>query len=479
MNEEVLIKKVVENTPELFKNEVSKAYIFAQKEYSGKFRYNGATRISHTLNVASYIQDVGLDTNTVIAAILHEVPLSEEEQIISNSSKEVLDIIQKAYNIKEASQSTDTDPELIIKYILNSSKDLRALFIKVFDKLDDVRSISKIPDEFIKDTLNKSLNIYSALAEYLFLDQTKKEIEEKSFQNYLPQEYESITKKMQESGINLDLLNRCKGKIFQCMQNLDEDITLTGRIKGTYSIYNKLKKYEKEWINPKIDSIDDLIAFRIVTNSNEHCYKVLESLMDSGEIVEERFDDYISNPKPNGYMAIQFPMKFTDITDINIEIQILTKDMDYNNRYGTASHIAYKASKTRFAKPTNKYDWVKTIQDQISSNIANREKEINLPINCEIYEDEVFAFTPKRKIIQLDKGDTVIDFAFKLHTSIGNSAVSAKINGAPAKLSSIIQTGDIVEIKVDKSKSHQSDNVLEYANSTSTKNKILKYLKQV
>lgn len=477
MNEEITIKKIVENTPDLFKEEMNKAYKFAQKEYFGKTRYNGATRISHTLNVASYVQDMGLDSNSVIAAMLHEVPLEREEQIVENSSKEVLEIIKQAYNIKEATESTDTDPELIIKYILNSSKDLRAVFIKVYDKLDDVRSISQIPDEFIKDTLNKSLNIYSHLAEFLFLDETKKEIEERAFKNYLPQEHLSITRKMEEASINLNLLNKCRGKISQSIQPLMGEVTLLGRIKGTYSIYNKLKKYEKEWINPKIESLDDLIAFRIVTKTEEQCFKVLEYLMDCGEIVEEGFDDYISNPKPNGYMAIQFPIKFPEITDINIEIQILTEDMDYNNKYGTASHIAYKASKTRFAKATNKYDWVKKIQDQIIANKKNRQTEINLPIKSQIYEEEVFAFTPRRKIIQLDKGDTVIDFAFKLHTSIGNSTVSAKINGFPAKLGSIIETGDVVEVKVDKNKTHQSENVLQYANSNSTRNKILKYLR--
>jgi GTP pyrophosphokinase len=478
MTEETTIKNILEKTPEQFRPNVSRAYEFAKEQYKGKIRYNGATRMSHALNVALLAASNDLDTNTIIASILHEVPIQQGETIVKNSSKEVLEIVKGAYSIKQATQSTDTDPQLIVKYILASSKDLRPLFIKIYDKLDDVRSIDNIPDKFIKDTLNKSLNVYSPLAEYLFLDATKKEIEEKAFQVYLPQEYQSITKKMQELGINIHLLNRCRGRIATSISPIFDQVSLEGRIKGTYSIYNKLKKYEKEWISPNISSLDDLIAFRIVTNNTDQCFKVLEYIMDSGEIVQEEFDDYISHPKPNGYMAIQFPVKFRDITDINIEIQILTKEMDYNNKYGEASHIAYKASKTRFAKPTNKYDWVREVQEQIQQNKLNRQKYIDLPISCSIYKDEVFAFTPKHKIIQLNKNDTVIDFAFRLHTTIGNSAVSALINGQPAKLNTVINTGDIVEIKVDKNKKHQSENILQYANSRSTKNKIIKYLQK-
>ena len=193
-------------------------------------------------------------------------------------------------------------------------------------------------------------------------------------------------------------------------------------------MYRYLRTYETE------NSLYDLIAFRVVTEKKDDCFKILEKLMDNGEIVEKEFDDYISYPKPNGYMAIQFPIKFESISNLNIEIQILTDEMYYRNKFGSSSHIAYKASKTRFAKPTNKYDWVESVQKQIEENRKRIKIEKNLPIKCNVFDEEVFAFTPKNKIIQLNKGDTVIDFAFKLHTSIGNSAVSAKVNGVSASL---------------------------------------------
>lgn len=471
-----LKKTVIDGTPRKFQRDVEKAIQFAEREYCNVKRYNGLPMLTHALNVAILIQEYQLDVNSVIAGILHEIPLTKRKEIEQYSSKQVMQIVEQTQAIRRATNSTDTDPQLIIRYILNDSKDLRAVFIKIFDKLDDVRSISTIPDTFLKETLNKSLNIYSILAEYLFLDATKKEMESKSFQYYLPQEFNSITKKMEELGINKDLLNRYQGEISKHLNKLLSNIQIHGRIKGRYSIYNKLKKYEKEWISPNINSLYDLIAFRIVTNSKDNCFKILEILMDNGEIVEKEFDDYISYPKPNGYMAIQFPIKFKNISDLSIEVQILTEDMYYQNKFGASSHIAYKASKTRFAKPTNRYDWVECVQKQIEENRKRIKMERDLPIKCNVFEEEVFAFTPKNKIIQLNRGDTVIDFAFKLHTNIGNSAVSAKVNGVPAKLGQVLKTGDVVEIKTDKKKTHQSEGVMEYANSNSTKNKILKYL---
>jgi len=163
---------------------------------------------------------------------------------------------------------------------------------------------------------------------------------------------------------------------------------------------------------------------------------------------------------------------------MNIELQIVTEDMYKENTFGKASHIAYKASQLRYAKPTNKYDWVKKIQDEIEKSKIENKKSKSFPIRCKIFDDEVFVFTPKGKIIALDKGDTVLDFAFRLHTDIGNKAESAKVNGLPAKLAQKLVTGDTVEIKVNKNKSYQKDTTLEYANSRSTKNKIRKNMKE-
>ena len=382
----------------------------------------------------------------------------------------------KTCGITSGSLTSLKPEDITIKYILNSSNDLRPVIIKILDTLEDMRTIEKVPEEKKKIALSKALNIYSILAEYLHLEKVKKEIEENAFREYLPIEHESIYKKMQENRIDNLLLEKYKNLIYKTIKDVKSKKRIEGRIKGHYSIYKKLKKYEKEWIDPNINRVDDIIAFRIITDSEESCFLILEKLMDNSEINYNLLDDYISNPKPNGYKAIQSPIKFSSVSDIYIEVQILTEEMHYQNTYGRASHIAYKASKSRYANPTSKYDWVEDIQKQMEKNKKEKQKKRDLPIECHIFEEEVLALTPKGKILALNKGDTVLDFAFKLHTQIGNSAVSAEVNGKAAKLSYILETGDIVEIKTDKSKKKQNDDALTYVHSLSSKFKIRKEL---
>lgn len=463
-----------------FTKELKGIISFGENKYDGKTRFNGVPMINHVLEIAISLLEKGLDLNTATATIFHEMEMNEEtkNEIKEKFSEDIIEILDGVKKIKRGTDSLDTNPEIIIKYILNVSKDLRPVYLKIYDTLHDIKSFDEIPEEQKKSKLYKALNIYGVLAEYLHLEELKKELEEKAFSYYLPVEYRSITKKMESLGISEELLNKYKNEILVRVKESGIRARVEGRIKSKYSIYKKLKKYEKEWIDPNIRRLDDLIAFRVVTQDVSSCYEILEKLMDNGEINEERFDDYISNPKPNGYRAVQFPIKLPQISDLYLEIQIVTEEMYQSNTFGKASHIAYKASQSRYAKPTNKYDWVKEIQDKIAKSKIESKKTKSIPITCNIFDDEVFTFTPGGKIIALDRGDTVLDFAFRLHTDIGNKAESAKVNGLPAKLAQELRTGDTVEIKVDKNKTHQKDATVEYANSSSTKSKIRRNLKQ-
>ena len=467
-------QKLLRETPSQFTENVASAIEYAQNYHGKEERYGEQLMIEHILNIALLTTEIELDTNSTIASILHEIPLEQKErkEIEKLFSKDVLAILERLQEIKKATQTDETPEEIVIKYILNSSDDLRPVIIKVLDTLCDMRSVENIPEQMKKSALKKALQIYAVLAEYLDLNEIKKEIEENAFKEYLPTEYESISKKMDEANVNEQTLEKYKKLLEEIMKNLKFERKIKGRVKCKYSIYNKLKKYEKEWINPNIKRVDDLIAFRILTNSDEDCFLILEKIMDNGDPNYELFDDYISNPKPNGYKAIQFPVKFKTVSDLNIELQILTKDMYYHNTYGPASHIAYKASKSRYAKPTNQYSWVEDIHKQMQKNKNSRNSEINLPIKCDIFKDEVFAFTPKGKILDLNKGDTVLDFAFKLHTEVGNSAIGALINTKAKKLSTVLKTGDVVEIKTDKNKKHQKVEALRIVNSETSKFRI-------
>ena len=451
-------EKILKSSPEKYKQKVISA-IQSIKDLEENMQ-------RHLLSTGLIVAQMGFDTTTIIAAILHDT----DGELSSDTS--VQELVKGVRVIEATTKNEDTKDEIIMKYILNNAKDLRSVIIKLASVLDKVRNPEAINEEYKKIYFRQAQAIYSEIAEYLDLGNIKKEIDEKVFELTQPTEYSAIDKKYREYNVNTQLLEKYQKFLQEKTQDLDLEIY--GRIKSRYSVYNKLKKYEKEWKAPDIKSIDDLIAFRCITNSNENCYIVLEKLMDYGELNIEKFDDYISNPKPNGYMAIHSLVKFPAISDLEIEVQILTQQMHYTNTYGKASHIAYKASKSRYANPTDKYGWVEEVQKAIAQNIQNKEGVDNTPVEINLFQEDIFAFTPKGQIIPLSKGDTVLDFAYRVHSQIGDSAVAAKVNSKAGKLGQILETGDMVEIKTQKDKKCHSMNMIQSANSQSTKDRILR-----
>ncbi|MDD4381799.1 MAG: HD domain-containing protein, partial [Candidatus Dojkabacteria bacterium] len=432
--------------------------------------------VIHTVNTALITAQMGCDTSTIIASILHSLAGKEIEmnEIKSIFGDDIYNLILETKKIQKATKNIETPEEIITKYILHRSKDLRPVLIKLASALHNVKTVQYLPEEEQRQASKRVFNVYSIIAEYLNLNDMKKELEEYAFKQYQPVEYESIKNKMLREDINQGLLNKYWKKLEEYTNGMD--IKILGRVKGEYSIYNKLKKYEKEWKDPKIEELTDLIAFRVVTKSNDDCFLVLEKIMDNSQVNTDLFDDYISNPKPNGYMAIHTVTKFPDISNLGIEVQILTEDMEYTNTYGKASHISYKAQKSRYAKPTDEYSWVEDVHNKIKEHISKREDNISNPILCNIFENDVYVFTPKEEIIPLDKGDTALDFAYKVHSDIGNSAVGAKINGLAGRLDTVLKTDEKVEIKIQKDKDSQPISALSFVHNPSSKSKILRSL---
>lgn len=476
MDFEKIKQKIIEYSPKSFVDGIYKSIDFAVNAHQGERRLSNEDFITHPLNTALITAQMGCDTSTIIASILHSLAGREKEieEIKNIFGEDVYNLIKETKIIQKATKNQETPEEIITKYILNRSKDLRPVLIKLASALHNVKTVQYLPEEQQKEASKKVFNVYSIIAEYLNLNDMKKDLEEYAFKQYQPVEYESIKQKMLREDINDDLLEKYKKIIEKHIKGINAQ--LSGRVKGEYSIYNKLKKYEKEWKDPKIEELTDLIAFRIITKTEDECFLVLEKIMDNSQVDTNLFDDYISNPKPNGYRAIHVVTKFSEISPLDIEIQILTEEMEYTNTYGKASHISYKAQKSRYAKPTDEYGWVEEVHNKIKEHISKREENISNPILCNIFENEVFAFTPKEEIISLDKGDTVLDFAYKVHTDIGNSAVGAKINGLAGKLDTVLKTDDRVEIKRQKDKTSQPESALSLVHSQSSKNKILRSL---
>lgn len=479
------ITKIEELSPQKFLSSISEAELLAQRYHKDQIRFSGEPYVNHSLRIAITLAEMGMDATTIIAGLLHnsitKSPEDEEQisqEIQKGFGEDVVELIRQYNDISKATASTETEYEIITKFILNNAKDLRPILIKLADTLDNVRTIEYMPKDRLNSKIQKIIYIYAPLAEYLNLDSIKKELEEKALKIYRPEEYTMIESKMKENNFTQEMLHKYLEYLKTVLKDISPKVTIYGRVKSIYSIYNKQKKQLKEGSNIDISNIRDLLAFRVITDSADNCFNVLENIMDKGDILTEEFDDYITHPKPNGYKALQGPIVFDEVSPNIIEIQIMTPTMYYLNTYGPASHIAYKESLSRYAKPTDRYNWVEDVHKGISEHILLRETNISNPIPVEIFPSNVYAFTPKRKIIQLDNGDTLVDFAFKVHTDIGYSMVSGKVNGKAEKLDYKVKTGDTIEIKTQVGKKTVKQEWVMYANSSSTKYKIQKTWKK-
>ena len=479
MDTEKLIEQLRKDSPKKFLQIVDSAILCAKKYHKDQFRLSGEPYVNHGLRTAITLAQMGMDTDTIVAGLLHnsisnsaENSTTISKEIEDKFGKDVFQLLTLCNGINKATASPETEYPIITKFILNSSKDLRPVLIKLADTLDNVRTIEYMPQERLSTKLQKILYVYAPLAEYLNLDRLKKELEEKALKIYRPEIYQMIKEKMELNNFTQEV----KFKYIEYFTNILKDISpspsVYGRVKSIYSIYNKQKKQLKEGSSLDLSNIRDLIAFRIVTDSTDNCFNILEKVMDNGDIITQEFDDYISHPKPNGYKALQGPIVLPSVSPNIIEIQILTHEMYYFNTYGPASHIAYKESQSRFAKPTDKYNWVEEVHKEISNHISKRDILQSIPIFVSVFPTNVFAFTPKGKLIQLDNGDTVVDFAYKVHTDVGNSMVSAKVSGLAVKLDYQLKTGDEVEIKRQLGKNSVKQEWIKYANSPSTQYRI-------
>jgi guanosine-3',5'-bis(diphosphate) 3'-pyrophosphohydrolase len=474
-----LIKKLLNLSPTPYKDLIKQGIEYADQALKGDKRLSGEDLIIHSLNTAIILAKLSCDTDTILAGVLHSSFAKDDntkEDIKNKFGTEIHTLITLAKQISQATGSMDTDPEIITKFILNNSKDLRPILIKLASAANNVETLEYLPEDLRKKKIHKAFDIYGKLAEYLNLGKLKKQIEENAFERYKPEEFKRISDLLEREGATEESLELLKDLIESLAKRVDKNISVEGRIKSKYSIYNKLKKYEKEWISPRLEEIDDIVGFRIITQNNEDCFNILEKVMDHGILDIDNFEDYISNPKPNNYQALQGPVKFPTLAEIPVEIQILTEEMHYTNTYGTASHIAYKASKSRFAKPDSTYSWVECIHRQFEKHKRLREEKRSIPIECEIFKDEKFIRTPKGEIIAQSLDETVLDFAFKIHSEIGYSAVAAKMDGQAIPLSYIPKTGDVIQVVTQKGKTKQKESMLKLAKSASTRAKILQRL---
>jgi GTP pyrophosphokinase len=480
MTKKEQIENLRKNCSPEFLSKLNEAIELAEKSFDEKTRPSGDKYINHSLDVALNLQNKGFCTATVIGGLLHHIELNEKniEHIGKNISNGVVEMLKTYSEIDKAVKNTDATFTIATRYILNSVDDLRPAIIQIFNAQSNSHILDSIEDdEERKSILQRNMNIYSNLAEYLGFDDIKTDITEEAFRITQREDYDYVEKLYRKQEINKETLEKYQEYLHQLVSKFNGDTKIEARIKSKYSTFNKLKKYIKEGHTDPINRITDLIGFRILTNTEKNCFNILDAIWDKGDIIIEELDDYISHPKTNGYKAIQGPVIFPELGDRMIEVQILTQEMHNYNTYGPASHIAYKESKSRYAKPSDKYTWVEQVHNAIVNNIEDSDKEFSIPIEVEIFPEEIYALTPKGRLIELTKGDTVTDFAYLIHTDIGNSMVGAKVNGKSISFDHKLETGDVVEILTQKGKTHPKPTLLMCANSPSTKTKIERAIK--
>ncbi len=459
---------------------IEKAAYFANTKHENQKRKSGEPYIIHPLAVAETLIQLNMDADSVCAGLLHDViedTDTTEETITEMFGKNVCELVQgvtKIANIKSLSKSAQ-EAETIRKMFLAMSKNMPVIIIKLADKLHNMRTLQYMEPTRAKEIASDCLDIYAPLADRLGIAWMKAELEDLSLKTLKPDTYQYIQDYLLAKKNEFDkYLETVKKKIANaCIDAGIKNITITTRAKHTYSIYMKMKKRRKE-----IDEIFDILGVRVICNTVPECYTLVGIIHQLWPPMEGRFKDYIAMPKANNYQSLH-----TTIMAMNgviLEIQIRTYEMDQIAEYGVASHWAYKAN----VGAQSSSSWVNMDSQQLS-RIATKLKSWNSEIEqsesfmedikSELLKDTIYVFTPKGQAIELPIGATALDFAYMIHTEIGNHTVSAKANGSIVPLGQPLENTQVVEILTQKN-AHPRVTWLKYAHTTSARRKIRAWL---
>jgi GTP diphosphokinase / guanosine-3',5'-bis(diphosphate) 3'-diphosphatase len=445
-----ILEKVSASYGEKEINLLKKAYVFAARAHKGQTRRSGEPYLSHPLEVANMLADLKLDHTALVAALLHDV-LEDTEvtaaEVRENFGGEVADLVDgvtKISRVQEASPEA-RQAETIRKIILAMIGDLRVIFIKLADRIHNLKTLKFLPEDKQKRVAKETLDIYAPIANRLGMGRIKAELEDLAFRYVDPDEYFRIAAIVSpERQKAEDELGRLKAKLEGLMRENGIPAEVEGRIKRLYSIHDKMKKRGIDF-----DQVYDFKALRIITDSVKNCYAALGIIHQKWPPLPHRFRDFIAMPKANLYRALHTTIITEDKQ--TFEIQIRTQDMHTLAENGIAAHWKYKdQDAARLVKQDKRLEWLREMVDLYVEQKSPREFLKNL--KTDLIPEEVYAFTPKGKVITLPLGGSALDFAFKVHSEIGLHAAGAVINGAEAPLKTILKTGDIVEIRTSAEK---------------------------
>ncbi len=475
-NLDELIGTLVKYHPEANVALVEKAYHFAEKAHEGQMRKSGEPYFTHPLTVAGILAKLMLDAPTIAAGLLHDtvedcenVTLEVIEQEFGQEVALLVDGVTKLERL-DFSSRVERQAESIRKMILAMSKDIRVVLIKLADRTHNMRTLKSQPPESQKRIAQETLDIYAPLAHRLGVYKIKQELEDLCLRYLDPEGYQNLIVKVgmkraeREANIRA-VISTLSDKI----KEMNIHYEIDGRPKHFYSIYRKMVLQHKPF-----EQICDLIAIRVLVDTVQDCYAVLGIVHTLWKQVPNRFKDYISTPKPNMYQSLHTTV--VGEKGMPFEVQIRTYEMHRIAEYGIAAHWRYKEGKQVADALDNKLYWLRQILDW--QNDTRDSEEFIKSLKVDLFSDEVFVFTPKGEIIDLPKGATPIDFAYRIHSAVGNKCVGAKINGRIVTLDAQLATGDFVEIITQQNSKGPSRDWLKIAQTSQAKAKIRQFYKK-
>ncbi len=469
---ESMMQAITRYAPSTDLEVIQRAYEYADEKHKNQLRKSGEPYIIHPLAVAEIVAEIGLDTDAITAALLHDCLEDTDasfEEISRMFGETVANLVEGVTKLTRVQYSTMEEQQMenLRKMFMAMSKDIRVILIKIADRLHNTRTLQyQTPAKQISKSM-ETMEVYAPLAHRLGMQKIKWELEDTSLQYLDPEGYQEIIDylKKNEDSAN-SFMNAIQSKITDRLASVGIHGSIYGRIKHTYSIYRKMRAQNKT-----IDELYDLYAFRVIVDNIADCYNVLGHIHDLFNPIPGRFKDYISTPKPNMYQSLHTTVIGSQ--GIPFEVQIRTWEMHQTAEYGVAAHWKYKQHAGEGSE--KEFEWVRRLLENQQDVEAD---DYIHSLKVDMFDDEVFVFTPKGKVISLPAGSTPIDFAYAIHSAVGNSMIGAKVNNRIASYDASLHNGDIVEILTSKSAKGPSRDWLNICQSNQARVKIKQWFKR-
>ena len=451
------------------------AFQYADNAHSGQLRKDGSPYITHPLAVAEIVAELELDTDSIIAALLHdciEDTGATHEDIAKLFGTTVADLVEGVTKLTRVQYTSKEEEQMenLRKMLMAMAKDIRVILIKICDRLHNMRTMEYQTPRKQREKALETMEIYAPIAHRLGMQKIKWELEDLSLQYLDPVGYQEIRDELiRRSSAHEEFMTGIQRKIQDRLSDEGIKATVYGRVKHIYSIYRKMFAQNKT-----LDEIFDLYAFRVIVDDTNECYNVLGCIHDLFKPVLGRFKDYIGTPKPNGYQSLHTTVIGRE--GIPFEVQIRTWEMHHTAEYGIAAHWKYKQGMANAKLGTEEaFEWVRKLLE--SQQDVDAEEFVRT-MRVDLFADEVFVFTPRGDVINLPAGATPIDFAYNIHSAVGNHMTGAKVNGRMVPFDTPLNNGDIVEVITSKSAHGPSRDWMKICKSNEARNKIRQWFKK-